>query len=176
MEIWRWLGIVVGGLLVLASALWVTLIVSMRRKYIPVLGAVRRLNRALWNRRAMRVAGRPGAYASVIRHVGRSSGTHYETPVGVVATEGGFVITLPYGTTPDWLKNVLAAGSATIIHEGSTYEVDAPRVVSSTEVIHLFSPRDQRINRWYGVDDFLVLRRSGDGQPGAEHRDALASR
>src|SRR5690606_38296959 len=34
---------------------------------------------------------------------------------GVVETERGLVVALPYGTTPDWLKNVTAAGSAELV-------------------------------------------------------------
>ncbi|MGZ4612806.1 MAG: hypothetical protein ACXV1K_06490 [Kineosporiaceae bacterium] len=51
----------------------------------------------------MRTAGSPGAYASVVRHVGRTSGRRYETPVVPVATDGGFVVPLPYGPGTDWL-------------------------------------------------------------------------
>ena len=64
---------------------------------------------------AMKSSGTPGGNASVVRHVGRKTGRPFETPVKAVATDDGFVIALPYGRNTDWLKNVLASGSATIL-------------------------------------------------------------
>lgn len=110
----------VGGLFVALIVLSIAFLVAMRAKYPPVLTAVRRVNRAVWNPRAMETAGQPGAMTAVIRHVGRTSGAPYETPIGTFATDDGFVVALPYGTTPDWLKNVLAAGSAVIVRAGAT--------------------------------------------------------
>jgi hypothetical protein len=46
-----------------------------------------------------------------------------------VATEDGFVIALVYGSRTNWLQNVLARGSATLVHEGQTYEIDQPEIV-----------------------------------------------
>jgi hypothetical protein len=40
------------------------------------------------------------------------------------ATDDGFVIALPYGPGADWVKNVLASGSATIVNEGDTWLID----------------------------------------------------
>jgi deazaflavin-dependent oxidoreductase (nitroreductase family) len=151
-----WIGIAV--LVVALVAFLVLFLVSMRMKFRPVQDAVRRINRVTWNPRAMRTAGQPGAFASVIRHVGRTSGRKYETPVGVVEIEGGFVIALPYGTSPDWLQNVLAAGSATIVNEGNTYRVDNPELVPAAVGNPYFPPNDQRSHRLFRVDDFLLLR------------------
>jgi deazaflavin-dependent oxidoreductase (nitroreductase family) len=107
----------------------------------------------------MRSAGRPGAYASIIRHRGRVSGQAYETPVGAVATDDGFLIALVYGSRTNWLRNVLAAGSATIVNEGRAYAVDRPEVVSMRDVSASFSPGDQRGFRWLAVDQALRVRR-----------------
>jgi deazaflavin-dependent oxidoreductase (nitroreductase family) len=141
-------------------AFLVVFVVSMRLKFRPVQDAVRRLNRVTWNPQAMRTAGQPGASASVVRHVGRISGAQYETPVEVVETEDRFVIALPYGTSPDWLKNVLAAGSAVIVDDGSTYLVDDPEVVPAVIGNSFFPAKDQRSHRLFGIDDFLLLRRA----------------
>jgi deazaflavin-dependent oxidoreductase (nitroreductase family) len=166
---WRWIWPDVGGLLFAAIALWALLLVTLRTKFSPALTAIRSMNRMVWNRRAMSTAGRPGAYASVIHHVGRTTGTPYGTPVGVVDTGDGFVIGLPYGTSPDWLKNMLATGTATIVSEGSAYRVEDPELVTAADANRHFSDREQRSHRLYGVDQFLFLRRSGseavDGRP-----------
>ncbi len=108
----------------------------------------------------MKTAGQPGGPASVIRHVGRTSGALYETPVGAVKTEDGFVIALPYGTSPDWFKNVRAAGSAELVHEGDTHQLEEPELVPSEVGNPYFPPNVQRTHRLFAVDDFLVLRRA----------------
>jgi hypothetical protein len=157
----RGLAKVLGALLIIAAAIGVTFIVGMRAKYPPVLNAVRRMNRAVMNPRAMKTAGQPGAYAGVIRHVGRSSGTPYETPIGPFPTEYGFDIALPYGTSPDWLKNLVAAGSAVIVHDGIAYSVDQPEVIPAADAMGNLPPGEQRSIRWFGVDSFLRVRRVG---------------
>jgi deazaflavin-dependent oxidoreductase (nitroreductase family) len=132
---------------------------GMRSKSPPVLNAIRRFNRNVGNPRQMATAGSPGAYASVIRHVGRTSGQEYETPIGAIATEDGFVVALPYGASADWLKNLLASGSAMIVDEGSTYRVDQPEVVAMAEAIEDFPPKERRMLRMFGVDESLRVRR-----------------
>jgi deazaflavin-dependent oxidoreductase (nitroreductase family) len=142
-----------------AAALAATFVVGMRRKSPGVQRAVRRMNKAFVNPRAMHDAGTPGAYASVIHHVGRRSGTTYETPVVPEATEDGFVIALPYGTHADWVQNVLAAGRATVTHDGATYEVDHPEVVPTDTVETYFDASDRRAHRAMHVDECLRLHR-----------------
>lgn len=109
----------------------------------------------------MKTAGTPGAYAGVIRHLGRRSGRVYETPVGPFATDDGFVIALPYGTSSNWVKNVLAAGSATLVTEGQTYEVDKPEIVPLSEVVDVLPSKERRNLRLFRVEQ--VLRARGRG-------------
>jgi hypothetical protein len=111
------------------------------------------------NRLQRRFAGKPGAYASVIRHQGRRSGRSYETPIVPFATGDGFVVSLPYGPTADWVENVLALGSAVLIHEGRTLTVDRPEVVPVAQVEDLFPPSEQRTHRLFRVEHCLRLRR-----------------
>lgn len=158
-EIWRWTAIGGAGLIAVALALWLFLLVTMRTGYGPALTAIRRFNRRT-NRRVIKTAGTPGASASVIRHSGRTSGNPYETPVGVVDTGDAVLITLPYGTTPDWLKNVKAAGSAEIMHEGRTFLVEHPEVVAAADVASHHSRRERLVQRLYGVDLILHLRKT----------------
>lgn len=141
------------------AVLWLGFTVSFRTRFAPVQDAIRRLNRRVVNPRQLETAGHPGASASVVHHVGRSSGTPYRTPVVAVPTDDGFVIALPYGPRADWVRNVLAAGAATVQHEGQVVSVDEPELVPAATVDPLFPPGTQRTHRLYGVDDFLVLRR-----------------
>ena len=143
-----------------AAAAVAVLAAGMRLKLGPVLTAVRRMNRRFVNPRQLRTAGRPGAYASVVQHVGRRSGATHRTPVVAVATEDGFAIALPYGSSADWVRNVLAAGTGTVEHEGGTYPVDHPEIVPIETGNRWFPPRDQRMHRLSGIRDFLLLRRA----------------
>ena len=156
----RSLGKLFGVLMLAVMAVAAVFMAGMRTKSPRVLAVVRRVNRAVWNPRTMETAGTPGAYASVIKHEGRTSGRAYETPVGAVATDDGFVIALPYGSQADWLKNVLASGSATIVDEGDTHRVDQPEIVATSAVESHFSEKDQRSHRMFGVDQFLTVRRT----------------
>ncbi|MCL1600037.1 MAG: nitroreductase family deazaflavin-dependent oxidoreductase [Actinomycetia bacterium] len=149
---------VLGALVIALIALWVVFTMAMRSKYSPVVDGVRRFNRSVGNPRTMVTAGQPGAYASVIRHIGRKTGTLYETPIGPFATDNGFVVPLPYGSDADWVKNVLAEGSAVIVNEGSTYQVDGPEIVASDIAMPEIPPRYQWSLRLYKVDQFLLIR------------------
>jgi len=147
------LGIPLGVILLLATVL----MAGMRWKVPFVLDAVRRMNKAVLNPRQLRTAGTEGAYADVIDHVGRSSGRPYRTPIVVVPVEDGFVVALPYGTRADWVKNVLAAGSATIVHAGSTYRVDRPEVVATSEVAAAFEPGERKTQNLFAVEQCLRI-------------------
>ena len=151
----------IGGLLLILTAIGVAFMVGMRMKYPPLLTAVRKMNRAVMNPQAMKTAGQPGAYAGVVHHVGRKSGRPYETPIGPFPTDYGFDIALPYGSSPDWLKNVVAAGSAVIVHEGVAYSIDQPEVIAAADAMDNVPPSEQRNIRVFAVDNFLRVRRVG---------------
>jgi deazaflavin-dependent oxidoreductase (nitroreductase family) len=158
------LGVVIGGIVAFAGLV----LVAMLTKSPRLLDAVRWFNRAFTNRLQRPFAGKPGAYASVIRHQGRRSGRSYETPIVPFATDDGFVVSLPYGPTADWVRNVLAHGSAVLVHEGRTLTVDQPHVVPIAQVEDLFPPSEQRTHRLFRIEQCLRLRRvevdsAGDG-------------
>ncbi|MEX0757468.1 MAG: nitroreductase family deazaflavin-dependent oxidoreductase [Acidimicrobiia bacterium] len=146
------------SLLATLGTLFALFFLGMRYKWPVVLDGVRRMNRRYTNPRQMRTAGTPGAYAGIIHHVGRRSGREYQTPVVIVPADGGVAIVLPYGTRPDWLKNVLTTGRAEITHEGNRFLVSDPQVVAIEETGAAFTTADHRTHRLYGVDQCLVLR------------------
>jgi len=148
-----------GALFVGLAAIALVYVLGMRAKSPLVQAPLIRLQRAIINPRQMRSAGTPGAYASVIRHRGRVSGRPYETPVGAVPAADGFVIGLVYGSRTQWCQNVLASGSATIVHEGQTHQVDQPEIVSMQAVATHFTAGDQRGFRRLAVDEALRVRR-----------------
>ncbi|HEU4921181.1 MAG TPA: hypothetical protein VFT20_15690 [Candidatus Limnocylindrales bacterium] len=148
------LGVVVLGL----AALAVAFVVGWRAKSRLVLGPIVWFSKKVMNPMQMRTAGTSGAYASIIRHRGRISGAEYATPVGVIADGEAFLIALPYGSRAQWLRNVLAAGSATLVHEGTTYQVDRPELIALPTVADRFSASDQGLFRWLRVEDCLRLQ------------------
>ena len=77
------------------------------------------MNRTVTNPRVMRTAGTAATQTSVIEHVGRTSGADLQTPVDIIETTTGLLIALPYGIRADWVRNVLAAGSATVVSKAS---------------------------------------------------------
>jgi deazaflavin-dependent oxidoreductase (nitroreductase family) len=160
--------VTLGVLFVAAATVLTIFAIGMRRKTPWVLNGVRRFARDLGNPRIMKRAGTPGAYASVIRHTGRRSGRPYATPVAAAATNDGFVIATVYGSNTDWLKNVLARGTATITHEGREYPVDRPELVPLAEVEDAFEPKELRTLRRYRVTTCLRLRRTSTDQPAVE--------
>jgi deazaflavin-dependent oxidoreductase (nitroreductase family) len=66
---------------------------------------------------------------ALIEHRGRKSGTAFRTPIVARRTDTGFVLPVPFGPETNWVRNVLAAGEATIAWKGGSYRVTAPRVV-----------------------------------------------
>ncbi len=154
---------VVGAVVGIAVMLLSLLVAGMRWKIPPVLDAVRRMNRSLTNPRVMRTAGSAGTQTSVVRHAGRTTGRPYQTPVDIITTGDGFLVALPYGTRADWVRNVLAAGSATIVCQGESIDVAAPIIAAIAEVEGQIPAKTLRTLRLFGVTEFLHLQRSADG-------------
>jgi deazaflavin-dependent oxidoreductase (nitroreductase family) len=155
---WSVILFVLGVLLLVVLAIGITFMLGMRAKTPWVLDRIRHVARTVTNPYQMRSAGTPGAMASVIEHRGRVSGRAYRTPVEAVATEDGFVIATVYGPRTDWLKNVLASGSATIVDEGQAYEVDRPVIVPIEAAETYFPAKSRRAHQRFRVGECLRVR------------------
>ena len=101
--------------------------------------AVARANRHLLNPIVRRIAGKVPPFI-LIRHVGRSSGKTYETPIMAFRTADGFVIAMTYGPGTDWQRNLEAAGHAIAVYRRRTWRIAAPRLVEG-------DPKDQALPR-----------------------------
>jgi deazaflavin-dependent oxidoreductase (nitroreductase family) len=66
----------------------------------------------------------------VVAHVGRTSGRVYQTPLDAYPTKTGYVLVARYGPESDWVRNILAAGTATLRIGGEEHTLDSPRLVS----------------------------------------------
>lgn len=91
---------------------------------------------------------------SIVRHVGRRSGKLYETPIIVSRVKDGFVIELTYGPDVDWHKNVLAAGSCTVVWHGQEYDIDKIEPLDTETGRAAFPPSQRLILRLLGRTHF----------------------
>ncbi|MGN6634294.1 MAG: hypothetical protein ACTHJ6_02370 [Oryzihumus sp.] len=141
---------------VAAVAFFVT---AMRTGSRPLVDIVRQGNKRVLNPVMLRLAGRRHWYAARVEHVGRRSGRPYATPVVAVPIEGGFAIPLPYGAEVDWLRNVVAAGEATVVLDGVRHQVTKPVLVASDAILAQvpadWGPRTRtyRIQHWLRVSE-----------------------
>lgn len=62
---------------------------------------------------------------SLVRHVGRTSGTVYETPIMVARVPEGFIAELTYGENVNWYRNIVAAGRCELLVDGILHHVIA---------------------------------------------------
>jgi deazaflavin-dependent oxidoreductase (nitroreductase family) len=130
--------------LVAAGVAILAVVIGFRRRAPWALDVLRWLTKFVFNPVYMRTAGKPGAFAGIIEHRGRVSGTTYRTPVGIRPTDDGYVIALPYDTRPDWVRNVLAAGRAVLTVEGETSEVEDPEVLPISWAMPFYSEKEQK--------------------------------
>ncbi len=90
--------------------------------------AVARMNKYVTNPIQSAWAPRLAPWA-VVRHVGRTSGTVYSTPVLAWTEHGRISIPLVYGADSDWVRNVLAAGEFTMIRRGRRLRIAGVRIL-----------------------------------------------
>jgi deazaflavin-dependent oxidoreductase (nitroreductase family) len=88
---------------------------------------VARANKAGLNRVTKFIAPWAPGWAVVV-HRGRKSGKTFRTPLWAFRRGDGYVIALTYGSTADWVRNVLAAGGCELEARRRHYQVSNPRV------------------------------------------------
>lgn len=124
----------------------------------PFQRMIRTNNKYLLNPVMLRLAGRRWWYASVLEHTGRRSGKHFKTPIVADRVGEHLIVPLPYGTQVDWIRNVMAAGEATVVRKGVTYRVTSPEIIAATQALPLL-PRDRRRTfERVGIGHFLRVR------------------
>jgi len=79
----------------------------------------------------------PREEASRLRHLthtGRKSGRKYQTPINVFKRGNHYLFFLTYGSDVQWVKNVLAIGSASIETRGRLVELVDPELITDPEL------------------------------------------
>lgn len=110
-----------------------------------------RFNRRVINPREIR----KGKYPVVV-HAGRTSGRPYETPLDAFPTKTGFVLVARYGRGSDWVRNILAVGTATLRIGGKDYALDSPRLVPQEEALEALAA-DEAPAHFTKAADFLLM-------------------
>jgi deazaflavin-dependent oxidoreductase (nitroreductase family) len=115
------------------------------------------LNRTL-NRITTRSAKSGRGPFSLIRHVGRKTGTDYETPVILARVPEGFVAELTYGEDVNWYRNIVAAGGCAVVFCGKEYRVSAVEPYDSGAGRAAYPAPFRVVLRLTGRDEYRLLR------------------
>ena len=119
---------------------------------------LRPLLKRVINPRTLHAAARGRTNYAVVHHIGRRSGTSYETPVEAHRTAEGTLILLPYGPVTDWCRNVLAAGQCTVSVDGRDLALSAPVVVPASFAEARVPAGVARRLRRQGIAHYLWLK------------------
>ncbi len=153
--------VVVAGFM-LISIVWLraTHIHWVREKYL-------RYNKEIQNPATLKkiAEGRSGVLEAIfardlmaaVKHVGRRSGQSYTTPVGAMPLGDGFVIPLVYGSSVDWCRNVLAAGTCTLIWKKQEYTLERPEIIQQLQALKAFPLVMRVLYPGGGVKEYLWL-------------------
>jgi hypothetical protein len=95
---------------------------------------------------------------SLVRHVGRSSGRTYETPLILAEVPEGFVAELTYGERVNWYRNAVAAGGCVVVHRGREHRVVAVEPCTTERGIAAYPPPIRLALRAMGRKEFRLLR------------------
>jgi len=118
----------------------------------PVPMWVAQVNKRVFNPRELRNGQRP-----VLTHVGRSSGTTYQTPLDAHSVEDGYVFIVMYGSGSDWVRNVMASGAAKLRVGADEYDLVSPRMISKEEALQRMSTDTKTPANFLKVTDYLHM-------------------
>jgi deazaflavin-dependent oxidoreductase (nitroreductase family) len=126
----------------------------------PLPRSLARANRRYANPVIRRFAGSFGPL-TLVRHHGRRTGRAYATPVMSFAIDDGLVIGVIYGSSSDWVHNVLASGGAEVKRRGQTRQYGGARLVERDEGLRLVPQWVRGPLRVLGVHHFISLTNEG---------------
>lgn len=110
------------------------------------------VNKRVFNRWELKRGVRP-----VLIHVGRTSGRSYETPLDAHRVDGGYIFVCNYGSRSDWVRNIMAAGSARLRIGGDHVDLVAPRLVTEAEATEELPAETKLPPRSMNVTEFLRM-------------------
>ncbi len=104
--------------------------------------------------------GRFRAY-SALKHIGRSSGREYVTPLSAYPLGDGFVLALLYGDAAnvDWCRNVMAAGKCILKTRGEEYVLEKPEIIPASKALAAYPLLARLMYRARGIHEFVWVHR-----------------
>jgi hypothetical protein len=88
----------------------------------------------------LKISGRRLRAYSIVRHVGRTSGTEYRNPVSAYPLGDGFVIAVLYGVQSQWVRNVIAVGRFVLRTKNSDVSLERPEIIAAAQALPAFPP------------------------------------
>ena len=122
----------------------------------PAARSMARFNRRYANPVVRRLAGSLGPL-TLVSHHGRRTGREYATPVMSFTTDDGLVIGVVYGSSSDWVHNVLASSRAEVKRRGQSRQYQGARLVERDEGLQLVPTLVRGPFRVLGVHHFIRL-------------------
>lgn len=110
------------------------------------------VNKRVFNPRAVASGTWP-----VLTHVGRVTGATYRTPMDAHPVDGGYLFVCVYGSGSDWVRNVLAAGTAQLHVDGRDLDLVEPRIVGPEEADAALADDVPRPPRLLRIREFLRM-------------------
>jgi deazaflavin-dependent oxidoreductase (nitroreductase family) len=95
---------------------------------------------------------------ALVRHVGRKTGTRYETPLLLARTGDGFVAELTYGPDVAWYRNVEAAGRCVVLVHGVEHEIGRIEVLPAEQGRRAFGALASLVLKVLRRRDYRLLR------------------
>ena len=114
-----------------------------------------KINKGVFNPREIRRGKTP-----VVVHVGRASGTVYQTPLDAHPARRGYVLVVRYGPGSDWVRNILAAGTATLRVGGEEHRLEAPRLVAQEGAADEMVPGFEPDPAFFKAEHYLLMDHS----------------
>lgn len=101
---------------------------------------------------------------SLVRHVGRTSGKTFETPVILARRPDGFVAELTYGPQVNWYRNIVAAGHCDIVYKGVEHHIDRIEPCSTEDGLKAFGNPRAVVLRILRRHEFRFLHEASGAQ------------
>jgi hypothetical protein len=159
MPIWLWIVLLIAVLVGGPVAVLVGMVMlggeAGRRRAFPF---IRPLYKHVFNPRVLDAAARHETSWGVLHHVGRRSGTAYDTPIDAQRTPRGVFIPLVYGAGSDWCRNVLAADQCRLTLDGQDLALIEPKIVPLATAEPQLSPEKARFWHRIGIEHCLSLQ------------------
>ena len=112
----------------------------------------------------LKIAGRRFRAYSALKHIGRSSGREYITPLSAYPLGDGFVMAVLYGEAAkvDWCRNVMAAGRCILKTRGEEYMLEKPEIIPSSKALAAYPLPARLMYRARGIHQFLWVHQKSD--------------